>query len=157
ILIARQRVLIAVALAQYAAAQLLPSLNLGTNYDAHVGPLQQSSGNILRVDRTALYVGAGANAVAAGTVNIPGLVYNLNISQSIFNCLIANKEVERREFASVAVQNEMFRQVATAYTELLRMEGRRSIAQQTYDEAAEVARTSAVMARAGQIAQADAD
>lgn len=157
ILIARQRVVIAVAQAQFAAAQLLPSLNLGSNYDAHVGPLQQSSGNILRVDRTALYVGAGANAVAAGTVNIPGLVYNLNVSQAIFTCLIAKQEVERREFASVAVQNQMFREVATAYAELLRTEGRRSIALQTYDEAAEVARTTSVFAKAGEVAQADAD
>ena len=81
ILIARQRVLEAVAVRQLAAAQILPSLNLGMNYDAHTGPLQQSSGNILKVNRSALYVGAGANAVAAGTVNIPGLVYNLNVSE----------------------------------------------------------------------------
>ncbi len=157
ILIARQRVVVAVAEAQLAAAQLLPSANLGMNYDAHAGPLQQSNGNILRVDRSALYVGAGANAVAAGTVNIPGLVYNLNISQTIFDCLIAKQEVERREFAATAVANEMFRQVAVAYAELLRAVGRRSIAQQMYDEASEVARTTAAFVKAGQTAAADGD
>ncbi len=157
ILIARQRVEIAVALAQYAAAQLLPSTNLGLNYDAHAGPLQQSSGNILRVDRSALYVGAGANAVAAGTVSIPGLVYSLNTSQVIFDMLIASLEVDRREFAAVAVQNEMFRQTAVAYTELLRAVGRRSIAQQTYDEASEVARTTLAFVKQKQAAAADGD
>ncbi len=157
ILIARQRVEIAVAFAQLAAAQLLPSTNLGMNYEAHGGPLQQSSGNILRVDRSALYVGAGANAVAAGTVNIPGLVYQLNLSQTIFDMLIARLEVDRREFAAVAVQNEMFRQVAVAYTDLLRTVGRRSIAQQTYDEAAEVARVTLAFVERKQAAAADGD
>src|SRR5579884_2666351 len=52
ILIARQRVVEAMALRQLAAAQILPSLNLGLNYDAHTGPLQQSSGNILKVNRS---------------------------------------------------------------------------------------------------------
>src|SRR5262249_35878820 len=70
ILIARQRVVYAVAVRQFAAAQILPTLNAGMNYDAHTGPVQQSNGNILKVNRSALYIGAGANAVAAGTVSI---------------------------------------------------------------------------------------
>lgn len=157
IIIARQRVALATALQQYAAAQILPSLNLGLNYDAHTGPLQQSSGNILKVNRTALYVGAGANAVAAGTVNIPGLVYNLNVSEGIFGYLVAKQGVERARFASLAMRNEMFREVGVAYTELLRAEGGRSVTLQTRNEAAEVARMTAIFAKAGQGAQADAD
>ena len=51
---------------------------------AHTGSLQQSSGRIIKVDRSALYLGGGANAVAAGTVGIPGVVYNLNVSDSLF-------------------------------------------------------------------------
>ena len=64
-----------------AAAQLLPTINYGTNYDSHTGVLQQSNGNILSVNRSAVYVGAGANAVAAGTVNIPGVFLGGNIGQ----------------------------------------------------------------------------
>jgi outer membrane protein TolC len=157
ILIARTRVVEATALRQLAAAQILPSLNLGLNYDAHTGPLQQSSGNILKVNRSALYLGAGANAVAAGTVNIPGLVYNLNVSEALFGALVARQLVERARFTSLAVRNDVFRRVANAYTELLGAAGRRSIALQTRDEAAEVARVTAVFARAGEVAQADAD
>src|SRR6185295_8065544 len=81
LLLARQRVTEVAALRQLAAAQLLPNLNLGTNYDLHRGPLQQSAGNILSVNRDALYYGLGANAVAGGTVNIPGLSYNLNVGE----------------------------------------------------------------------------
>jgi outer membrane protein TolC len=157
IVIAEQRVVEAVAVHQLAAAQLLPSLNLGLNYDSHTGPLQTSSGNILKVDRSALYIGAGANAVAAGTVNVPGLVYNFNVSEAIFACLISKQDTERARFAAVAERHEVFRRVAGGYVELLRAKGRRSIAQQTRDEAAEVARVTAVFVKAGQAAQADGD
>src|SRR5206468_1200528 len=78
LLIARQRVVEAERLRQLAAAQLLPSLNAGTNYDSHTGVLQQSNGNILTINRSAVYVGAGAYAVAAGTVSIPGVVLTGN-------------------------------------------------------------------------------
>src|SRR5690242_3338674 len=50
ILLARERVEQAVALRQLAAAQFLPNLNGGLNVDAHTGPLQQASGNILKVN-----------------------------------------------------------------------------------------------------------
>src|SRR5438045_1191404 len=77
LLLARERVSEATALRQLAAAQLLPNLNVGSNYNLHRGVLQDSGGNLLRVDRDALYVGLGAGAVGAGTVGIPGLNYNL--------------------------------------------------------------------------------
>jgi outer membrane protein TolC len=157
ILIARTRVVEAAALRQLAAAQILPSLTLGLNYDAHTGPLMQSSGNILKVNRSALYLGAGANAVAAGTVNIPGVVYNLNVSDAIFGALVTRQLVERARLTSLAVRDDVLRRVAVAYAELLSATGRRSIALQTRDEAAEVARVTAAFAAAGEVAQADAD
>src|SRR5262249_10827692 len=49
LLLAQQRVVEAAALRQLAAAQFLPTLNGGTNYDSHTGVLQQSNGNILSV------------------------------------------------------------------------------------------------------------
>ncbi len=70
--IARTRILEAAAMRQLAAAYFLPSINPGMNYDSHTGNLQQSDGNILSVNRSAVYVGAGANAVGSGTVNNPG-------------------------------------------------------------------------------------
>src|SRR5579883_1634483 len=87
LLLARERITEATAVRQLAAAQILPNINVGTNYDLHRGPLQQSNGNILTVHRDALYFGLGANAVAAGTVNIPGLYYNLNVGEAWFGAL----------------------------------------------------------------------
>lgn len=157
ILQARQVVVEAMAQRQLAAAQFLPSINVGTNLDAHTGPLQQSNGNILKVNRDSLYFGLGSNAIAAGTVNIPGIVWNCNLSDTIFANLVSQQIVRQREFASQAVRNNVLLQVAGAYLELLRAEGRRAVVMKTRDQASEVARVTAAYAKTGQGREADAD
>lgn len=156
LMIARQRVVEAAALRQLAAVQILPSINLGTNYDTHSGNLQQSNGNILSVNRSALYVGAGAGAVAAGTVPVPGVVLEGNPAVGVFGFLAARQQVAARQFASEAVRNQTFLATALAYSELLRAEGRRAVALQVRDEAKRVADLTAAYANAGQGRQADA-
>ncbi|WP_255597289.1 TolC family protein [Paludisphaera rhizosphaerae] len=156
LLIARQRVVEATALRQLAAAQFLPSLNLGGNYDLHTGNLQQSNGNILSVNRSAMYVGAGSGAVAAGTVSIPGLVLEGNAAVAVYGYLAARQFQAARGFEAWAVRNQAFLQTTLAYSELLRAEGRRSIALQVRDEAKRVAELTASYANAGQGRAADA-
>ena len=75
LLLARERVTAADAERQFAAAQFLPTLNAGTNLDLHTGPLQRAVGAIQKVNRGSLYLGLGAGAVGAGTVNVPGVVW----------------------------------------------------------------------------------
>lgn len=156
LMIARQRVVEAQALRQLAAAQFLPSINYGVNYDNHTGNLQQSNGNILSVNRSALYVGAGAGAVAAGTVSVPGLVLEGNAAAAVFGYLASRQLVAQRRFASIAVRNQAFLQTTLAYSELLRAEGRRAVAMQVRDEAKRVADLTAAYANAGQGRAADA-
>jgi outer membrane protein TolC len=156
LLIARQRVLEAAALRQLAAAQILPSLNAGTNYDSHTGNLQQSNGNILSVNRSALYVGAGAGAVAAGTVSVPGVVLEGNIAVTVYGYLTSRQVVAQRQFSTDAIRNQVFLQTALAYSELLRAEGHRAVAIQVRDEAKIVARLTRAYADAQQGRDADA-
>lgn len=156
LMLARQRVVEAAALRQLAAAQILPSINVGTNYDSHTGNLQQSNGNILSVNRSALYVGAGAAAIAAGTVNVPGVVLQGNIAVGVFQYLASRQVVAQRGFASVATRNQMFLQTTLGYSELLRAEGRRAVALQVRDEAKRVATLTDAYAKAGQGRDADA-
>ncbi len=156
LMIARQRVLEAAALRQLAAVQFLPSLNLGTNYDSHSGNLQQSNGNILSVNRSAVYVGAGASAIGSGTVNIPGVFLQGNIAVAVYGYLAARQVVVQREFANIAIRNQTFLQTTLAYSELLRNEGRRAVALQVRDEARRVADLTAAYANAGQGLKADA-
>jgi outer membrane protein TolC len=155
--LARQRVVEAAAIRQLAAAQLLPSLNFGTNFDAHSGPLQQSNGNILKVSRSALYAGAGANAIAAGTVNIPGVVWNLNVSNAIYGLLVARQVVNERQFANLQTNNEILQDVAVAYYELLRAEGLHAVMLRMRGETAEVADITAKYASTGVGREADAE
>jgi outer membrane protein TolC len=156
LLIARQRIVEAEALRQLAAAQFLPTINAGTNYDTHTGTLQQSNGNILSVNRSALYVGAGVNAVAAGTVNIPGVVLSGNVAVTVYGYLTSRQVVAQQRFAAVAVRNQAFLATTLAYSELLRAEGKRAIAVQVLTEARRIAELTSAYATAGQGRQADA-
>ena len=157
ILLGQQRVVEAVALRQLAAAQFLPTINLGTSVDAHWGVLQQSNGNILSVRRDSVFVGAGAYAIAAGTVNIPGVLWNLNVSDAIFNFLSSQQEVDRSEFASRTINQDTLLAVALAYNDLVRAEGERSIAIVTRNDAHELARLTDAYEKTGQGRKADAD
>jgi outer membrane protein TolC len=155
--VARQRILEAAALRQLAAAYFLPSINPGMNFDSHSGVLQQSNGNILSVNRSALFVGAGANAIAAGTVSIPGVFYAGNVGAGLYAYFASKQTVVQREYQTVAVRNQMLLQVAFAYSELLRAEGRRAARIQARDESRLVAKLTADYAQAGQGRIADAN
>lgn len=157
LLLARERVTEAAALRQLAAAQILPNLNGGVNYDKHIGPLQQSPGDVIRVNRDALYFGLGANAVAAGTVNVPGLYYNLNVGTAWFDALQARQAVAARAAAARAVEYDTLLRVCLGYCELLRAGGKRAVAGTNREEAAELARMTAAYAQTGQGRKADAD
>src|SRR4051794_33875379 len=157
LLLARERVTEAGAERQFAVAQLLPNLNVGTNSDLHRGALQQSTGNILKVNRDALYVGLGANAVGAGTVNIPGLNYNMNVGQAWYGFLVSRQRVVTARATAAATRNDVLLRVCLAYMDLLRGEGRQAIAWKNREEAAAVARLTAEYAQTGQGRKADAD
>lgn len=157
ILRAQEAIAQALAERRLAAAQILPSLNIGTNLDHHTGNLQQSQGQIIAVNRDSLFGGLGANAVGSGTVNIPGVVWNLNVSQAIYAALVRRQAVQQREFFSEAIRNDVLLRVAVAYVDLLRGTGRRAVAIQIREDAREVARVTANFAKTGQGRQADAD
>ena len=157
ILLARERIVEAAALRQLAAAQWLPSLNAGGSVDHHNGPLQESNGTIIKVNRDSMYLGLGASAVGAGTVTIPGVVWNGNVSQTLFNSLVSKQVFQQRAFAADATRNDVLLRVAAGYLELLRGEGRRAIGLKNRSEALEVARITANYAKTGQGRQADAD
>jgi outer membrane protein TolC len=157
ILLARERITEALAQRQLAVAQFLPTLHAGTNFDNHTGPLQQAGGSIVKVNRGSLYLGLGAAAVGAGTVNIPGIVWSGNASEVIYASLVTRQIVRQRQFDSDAVRNDVLLRVASAYLNLLRADAGRAIALQTREEAREVARVTANYARLGEGRQADAD
>lgn len=156
-LAAQQRVLEATAARQMAAVQFLPTINLGTSIDSHQGTLQQSDGNILKVQRDSMFIGAGASAIAAGTVNVPGVIWNINVSETCYNFLISRQVQAQREANVVTVNNNVQLRLASAYLELVRAAGRRSICLRAREDNARVAKTTSDFARVGQGRAADAD
>ena len=156
-LAAQQRVLEASAQRQLAAVQLLPTINLGSSYYSHTGIIQQPDGSLIKVNNESLFVGAGANAIGAGTVNIPGVVWNLNVADTYYNYLIGRQVQSQRAANVTTVNYDIQRRVATAYLELVRTAGYQSIAWQARQDVAEVARITAVFERAGQGRAADAN
>lgn len=157
LLLARQRVVEATALRQFAAAQILPNLNAGTSIDQHTGVLQQSTGQILNVDRQSMYLGLGASAVGSGTVNIPGIYYNLNVGNAWFTFLQSRQIVARQRAENAAAEIQILLDTCLAYSELLRAVGRRALAVRNREPFAEVARLTTDFANAGQGRRADAD
>lgn len=101
--LARRRVVESVSVRQLAPAQILPTIDLVTNYDSHTGNLQQPNGTILAVDRSSFYVEAVANAIGSGTITIPGVSLGDNIAQGIVGFLTSRQFVVQREYAATAI------------------------------------------------------
>lgn len=157
ILVAMQRTVAAAARQQLAAAQALPNINLGTNFDFHHGVLQQASGNILKVNRDAMYIGAGAQAVAAGSVSIPGVQYNLNVGESLFRYYELRQRRDAAAHQTSAIRNQVLLNVVLAYLDLVAAQARRSVAIQARKESDVVAQITAAYAATGQGLPADAE
>jgi outer membrane protein TolC len=157
IAIARAAVDVAVAERQAARALLLPDLNAGMNYNHHEGNLQTSSGVILNVDRSALYFGAGAGAVGAGTVVYPGVVLFSPLADAFFAPHFAQQIVINRRFQAFATNNNILLDVGVRYYALVGAEGRLAAIRQSELEFGEVARLTAEHARTQQGRPADAD
>jgi outer membrane protein TolC len=104
-----------------------------------------------------MYLGLGAYAIAAGTVSIPGLVYDLTISEALFNGLTAFQTVQQAKFNVKVRENEITRDVAAAYNRLLGAAGRSAVRRQILDQAEEVKRLTAVYAKVGKGRQSDAE
>ena len=85
----------------------------------------------------------------AGTVQIPGMVWNLNVSQATFLYLQSQQLVQQREFNTAAIRNDMLLQVAVAYLDLLRAEELRAVTVVIRDDAKEVAPSSQPKSAAG--------
>ena len=155
--IALQAVQAAQAEQLQARVLLVPSVNVGGNYDAHNGPLQSSFGAIRKVDRDAVYYGLGANTLAAETIKIPGLLINTSLSDAIFSPRQARYVVANRRLRATATRNDIFLDVSTAYLNLMDAETRLAIIHQSERDFAEVARLTKIYAKRGLGRKGDAD
>jgi outer membrane protein TolC len=116
---ARTMILEALALQLSARTLLVPSLNSGVSYHGHDGLLQRSSGKIISVSEQALYIGAGAKAVAAESVAIPGVSIWTPLTDAWFEPLAARQRVFGARFGAQATANDILLDVAVLHLALL--------------------------------------
>src|SRR5262249_53538667 len=88
-----------------ARAQLLPSAHAGADFNLHRGNLQSSRGQIIDVDRQSAYVGAGAAAVGAGTVGVPGVRLVGHLADALFEPLAARQRIAEASRDAQGINN----------------------------------------------------
>jgi outer membrane protein TolC len=147
------------ALAQFRSAQVLwlPSIRAGLSYHHHDGTLQASEGNILDLSRSSLQTGLGVGAVGAGTTRIPGVVAEFHTTDAIFQPKIASHAAAASQAFWRGHVNDVLLDTALAYQNLLEAVQQLRIAEETRDNARNLAELTAQFARSGQGPQADAD
>lgn len=154
---ANQRIAEAYAQLRIARILWLPAIRAGISYNRHEGPLQTTDGSITRVERTALQPGLGMGAVGAGSPAVPGVAIGVRLTDAVCQPRIFGHVVAARESAARATVHDLLLSTGLAYLDLLRAYQQQAIAQDTLENAQQLADLTASFARAGQGAQADAD
>jgi outer membrane protein TolC len=157
IALAREVVQAGLAEELQARTLLLPTVQAGANLDVHRGNLESSQGIIRDVDRQALYVGAGARAIGAGPVAIPGVRVTAHLADAIFAPLAAQQHVAGRRFEASAVENAVLLDVVMHYLALVGAEARLQAIHQSEAELDELVALTANFARTGQGREGDAE
>ncbi len=157
--IGEARVLILAALAERQAARalLLPTLNAGTNYHDHTGPLQRASGTILKLTEQSLYVGGGARTLAAESVAFPAVNLFSPLTEAIFEPLAAQQRVVGARFNASDTANKVLLDVASLYIDLIGAEAVLQARRENSAEADRVADSVAAFAASGQGRRSDSD
>ena len=154
---ARTLILGALAERQAARALLLPYLNAGTNYHDHTGPLQRSSGTILKLTEQSLYFGGGARTVAAESVAIPMVNIFSPLTDAIYEPLAAQRRVVGSRFNASDTANKVLLEVASLFIDLIGAEAILEARRVTAAESDRVAASVAAFAATGQGRKSDAE
>jgi outer membrane protein TolC len=112
---------------------------------------------ILSVDRQSLYVGAGAAAVGAGTVGVPGVWLTTRLADAWFDPKTARLNVLGRELDARATRDSVLLDATERYFALVGAEALLQSARQSEREATEIARITANFAQTGQGRLGDAE
>jgi outer membrane protein TolC len=139
-----------------ARALLLPTLNAGLSVNVHQGRLLSSTGIVREVNRQSFYAGAGAFAVGAGPVNVPGIRIVSPLADALFAPQAAEQQVIARRFDAVAVRNRVLLDVGDSYLALAGAQARLEALRRTLEDLGEVVRLTVNQAETGQGKESDA-
>lgn len=156
IALAQETVQASLAARTHARSLLLPTLDVGMNFNSHEGTLESGRGIIRDVNRQALYVGAGAAAVGGGTVGFPGVRLTAHLGDAIYEPRATEQLVTGRRFDAQATSNNVLLEVAEQYYALAGAEARRTAIHQSQADLQKIVELTANFARKGQGREGDA-
>ena len=126
--LARTRLFQAQARHLQAKTLWLPSLRLGIGYNKHDGRLQETTGNVIEVERNSLFYGGGLGLggmpLNGGAGGPPRLMVNLSLADAYFKPLAACQEVAAHGAAERVASNDSLAEIAIGYHSLLEAHGR---------------------------------
>ncbi|MCC6417285.1 MAG: TolC family protein [Gemmataceae bacterium] len=154
--LAREQIQEALAGQLAARVLLIPSVNVGGSFRLHRGVLQDDPGFLRSPRSQSLYLGAGAGAVGAGTVAIPGVWLFAHLGDALYEPLVARQRVAVVQADAQAVRNATLLEVAATYLALAGAEARLNVLRQAAADVAEVVRVTTAFAKTGQGNLADA-
>ncbi|MDB5345366.1 MAG: Outer rane efflux protein [Schlesneria sp.] len=152
---ARERINEAYARVDRAEALWLPSLRTGLNYNHHEGAIQSVAGDVFQTNRSAFGGGLGAGMYGAASPTVPGLIAQFHLSDAIFQPKIAAHQAASRQFGAIAARNDVLRDAAVGYLELVRAEQGMVIAKVALDNTQKLTELTRQYAETGQGLQAD--
>ena len=155
--LAREKIAEAEARLLQARTLLLPDLSAGASYHRHEGPLQETNGNVLDVDRSSRFAGLGAGAVGAGDVQIAGVGLKVDLAEAFYAPLAARQRADSARAESDAVRNRVLFETAAAWYELLRARGALQIAGEAHENAKALADATNSFAETGQGLESDSE
>jgi outer membrane protein TolC len=153
----REAIRQALALQLRARGLLLPSLNGGTMYHLHQGPLQQANGQILKVNEQSIYFGGGDWTVGSQTVAVPAVQIFAHLGDAYFAPLVAAQVVASRSATSRAIENTNLLDVTGRYLALVGAEGELYAFRKSEEGLMPVVRATAAFAQTGQGRVGDAN
>jgi outer membrane protein TolC len=121
-----------------------PTIRAGSTYDRHTGNIQETSGNVLDVDRVSQFTGLD-------------LGVGFSIADAVYAPLVARQNRDAVTAAATANRHVVLLDVATTYIGLLRAREETAIVESALARANDLARLTADYAEAGQGLLADAE
>src|SRR5262245_26370978 len=142
IAVARERINEALAVERRADALWLPNLEYGPLWMRHDGQIQRSTGEVITVSRSSLFIGGGW-----------GL--SLDISEAIFAPLAARQFTLAREAGAAGVAHGRLLDVALAYIDLLQIHALIQVSVETLQHAQHLQKITEDYEKFGKGAKAD--
>jgi outer membrane protein TolC len=137
--------------------QWLPTVRAGYSSSNQDGPLQNTDGSVIDVERKASSRGLGLPTTGSGLAPQPGLALEIDLAEGIFRPLASKQRLQavRAEEAQARLNTTL--QVSTAYYELIQAYRMLSIAEDAAKNAGNLAKVTDDFAQAGEGLQADAE